>query len=404
MPRRDRISRLIGFNRYTVEKFWLHRGWAVVWLKRKTVSFRCPKCGKRYPVYHDRKDRHLRDLDLGRLKTLLVVKRHRINCTRCGRQKERFPFARPDARATKRFEAHLFRLTRDMSVKAAARLMRTDWRTVKDSEVRHIRGLLRKRDLDGVTHLGIDEVAEHKGQRYLTLVTDLLKRRVIWVGKNRDRTTLKRFFRWFGERRVRQLRVVVIDMHAPYEVEVAASVPGAVIVYDRFHVMKILNHAVDLVRRRVQNQMTPPERRAIKNKRYVILKSNENLSRRDRVRLKELLAVNEEISTSYILKEDFRGWFDQQSPALARAYLRDWIEKVRESGIPELLKFADLLRQRRRGLRNYFLHRVTNSLSEGFNNVVKTIKKVAYGFHDSDYFRLKILRMCGGLEIEDVDY
>jgi len=252
----------------------------VIRLKRKAVPFVCPMCGGRYLVYHDRLERSLRDLDLGRLRTMLLVKRHRIDCTRCGRQKERLPFARPDARATRRFEEHL---------------------------------------------------------------------------------------------------------------------------YDRFHVMKALNHAVDLVRRRVQKRMTPPERKIIKNKRYVSLKASENLSNKDRVRLKELPAVNEEISASYILKEDFREWFSRRSPAAARDHLRDWIGKVHDSGIPELLKFVELLHRRRRGLRNYFLHRVTNSLSEGFNNVVKTIKKVAYGFHDPDYFRLKILRQCGQIEAAEVD-
>lgn len=403
MPGRDQLSRIVGFNRYVVECVDFVEGWAAVSLKRKPGPFPCPRCGERYLFYHDRSDRFLRDLDLGRLKTLLVVKRHRFDCARCGRQKERLPFARPDARATRRFEVYLFRLTRDMSVKAVAELTQTDRRTVKDAEIRHIRGLLRKRKLDGITHLGIDEIAERKGHRYLTLVTDLNTRRVIWVGKNRDRRVLKRFFRWFGKERSRRLRGVVIDMHDPYELELIAQAPHVVIVYDRFHVMKILNHAIDLVRRRVQNEMTPPERKAIKNKRYVILKARENLSSKDRVRLKELLAANKEISAAYLLKEDFREWFGQRSPAAARTYLRDWIGKVRDSGIPELLKFVELLHRRRRGLRNYFQYRLTNGLSEGFNNVVKTIKKMAYGFHDSQYFRLKILRKCGRLEASDLD-
>ena len=397
------LTRLLGFRKYVAEQVDWFSGWITIRLKRKPGPYVCPRCGEQYLVYHDRLGRFLRDLNLGRRKTLLDVPQYRLDCDGCGRQRERLPFARPGARATHRFEQLLFDLTADMTVKAVARRTQTNWKTVKEAEVRYIRGLLRKRKLDGIRRLGIDEVAERSGHRYLTLVTDLDEHRVIWVGPGRSRGTLGRYFRWFGPRRTRELRVVVIDMHDPYALEIAAQAPKAAIVYDRFHVMKHLNLAVDLVRRRLQRQMPAADRRVIKNKRYVILKARENLTSKERVGLKELLGANEEISTAYILKEDFREWFGCDSRTDARAYLRDWVAKVQESGIPELLQFAELLHRRRRGLRNYFQYKLTNSLSEGFNNVVKTIKKMAYGFHDSDYFRLKILRKCGKLETEDID-
>ena len=103
------------------------------------------------------------------------------------------------------------------------------------------------------------------------------------------------------------------------------------------------------------------------------------------------------MSTAYILKEDLRVIFRRQDPRQARAELRDWKRRVRESNIPELLEYVKLLDRRRFGIMNFFKHRKTNGLSEGFNNVVKTIKKKAYGFHDWQYFSLKILRTCGKL-------
>jgi transposase len=401
MPSGDAITRIVGVQQYAVESWWRTRGWMVLFLKRRKPGFRCPGCGQKYFWYHDRRDRYIRDLNVGRYRTMLVVPHHRIDCDRCGRQKERLGFVRENGRCTRRFEAWMFALTRYMTVKAVARLLQVDWRRVKDAEVRHIRGLLRKRDLSGIRRVGIDEVSERRGHRYLTLVTDLDRRRVIWVGRNRDRAVLKRFFRWFGEERTRRLKVAVIDMHDPYETELLAQAPKVAIVYDRFHVMKLLNQAVDTIRRRIQNRATPAERKVIKNKRYLLLRASEDLQKNDRVRLKELLVANEEISTAYLLKEELREWFGCRHASEARRYLRDWIAKVRESGIAELLKFVRTLEVRRRGLRNYFRHRATNGLSEGFNNVVGTIKKMAYGFHDWHYFRLKILRMCGKLEPED---
>lgn len=398
MPTADAISRVVGLQRYVVEAIERFKDLLLLFLKLKRPGYRCPGCGQWFFLYHDRRDRFIRDLNLGRFKTLLVVPQHRIDCDRCGRQRERLPFLRQGARCTRRFEKWLFLLTRYMTVKAVSRLLGCDWEMVKDAEVRFIRALLRKRDLSGIRRIGIDEVSERRGHRYLTLVTDLDRRRVIWVGKNRDRAVLKRFFRWFGPERTKRLRLVVIDMHDPYEREIAKQAPHAVIIYDRFHVMKHLNDAVDKIRRRVQREMTPVDRRVIKNKRYLILKAAENLRKKDRVSLQELLDANREIATAYVLKEEFREWFRCRTPASARRYLRDWIGKVRESRIPELQEFLALLKRRRRGIRNYFRYHVTNGMSEGFNNVVKTIKKTAYGFHDSRYFRLKILRVCGKLE------
>jgi transposase len=285
-----------------------------------------------------------------------------------------------------------------MTVKDVSELMAVDWQMVKDAEIRHILGLLRKRDLDGITDLGIDEVSEKKGHRYLTLVTDITKRRVIWVGRGNDRAVLRKFFQWFGKKRTRHIKCVVIDMHDPCELELRKRCPRAKRIYDRFHVVKPLHFFIDRIRCRLYKELPPQGRRYIKNSRFLLLRHREDLSPKQSVRLKELLAVNETLNIAYILKEDLRSIFDIRDPRLARAEFRAWKRRVRESNIPELLEYLAMLNRRRFGILNFFKHRKTNGLSEGFNNVAKTIKKNAYGFHDWQYFRLKILRKCGKLE------
>jgi len=285
-----------------------------------------------------------------------------------------------------------------MTVKAVARLMGVDWEMVKDAEVRYIAGLLRKRDLKGITDLGIDEISEKKGHKYLTLVTDIQKRRVIWVGKNNNRKVLKEFFHWFGNKRTRRLKRLVIDMHDPFELEIRVHCPRAALIYDHFHVIKPLSFAIDNIRRRLQSQLPPEGRRFLKNSRYLLLRARENLSRNQRVRLKELLSVNETLSMAYILKEDLRGVFRLGDLREARTELKDWKRRARESKIPEIVEYVRMLNRQRYGILNFFRHHKTNGLSEGLNNVAKTLKKDAYGFHDWQYFRLKILRKCGKLE------
>ena len=399
MPDAHAITSFVGLQSYKVIRWERHhKSWIELWLEYRGKIYRCGRCGAILSKYRGRAWVRLRDLNIAKHLVYAWEPRRLGDCPQCGVGRVASRLARPFARCTRRFERWLFRLTRNMPVKDVSELAQVDWLMVKEAEIRHIRGLLRKRNLDGITDLGIDEVSEKKGHRYLTLVTDINGRRVIWVGRGRDRAVLTKFFRWLGKKRTRRIKCVVIDMHDPYEQEVRKRCRRARLIYDHFHIIKPLSLAIDLIRRRLQNELPPEGRRHLKNSRYLLLRPQEKLSLRQRVRLKELFAANEPLSVAYILKEDLRGIFRTWDSRAARVELRAWKRRVQESAIPELLEYVKMLNRRRFGILNFLKHRKTNGLSEGFNNVVKTIKKAAYGFHDWQYFRLKILRKCGKLE------
>jgi len=377
MPQPDRITAVLGFQKYRVVDFKrISKHRIELWLEAVGPTWRCPRCRQLLRHYYDREWATLRDLDLSCHRTVLHVRRHRVRCGRCGVLTVPLGIARPRARATKRFERWLFILTRTMPVSEVADLTEFDWEAVKAAEVRHIVGLLRKRDLEGIEDLGIDEVSEKKGHRYITLITDITKRRVIAVTRGRDRKALKRFFRWFGKRRCRRLKRFVIDMHQPYEDEIRAQCPRARIIYDHFHLSKLLHRGLDDLRRRLQAELPPDQRIHLKRSRYILLRRREDLSSGQRVRLRRLMRANTRLNRGYLLKEDFRGAFEEEDPVRARTALRDWKARVRESKIPELIEVVRTMNRRRHGILNFFRHRLTNGLSEGFNNVVKTVKKV----------------------------
>lgn len=403
MPDSHAITSFVSLQSHKVVRWKRHhKSWIELWVKFRGRTYRCGRCGQRFSRRHDEKLVRVRDLDISKHRVFLWLPRYRVECPRCGIRRVASAIVRLGARCTRRFERKLFVLTAYMPVKAVAEQERVHWTTVKDAEIRYILGLLRKRSFDGITELGIDEVSEKKGHRYLTLVTDLTKRRVIWVGRGNDGAVIRAFFRWFGTKRARRLKVVVIDMHDPYLLELRKQC-RAKIVFDHFHVIKPLSFAIDQIRRRQQNEMPPEGKRYLKHSRYLLLRPREDLTKSQAVRLKDLLAVNQTLSTAYLLKEDLRAVFRRLDPKVARAELREWKRRVRESAIPELLEYAKMLDRRRFGILNFFKHRKTNGLSEGMNNVVKTIKKNAYGFHDWQYFRLKILRKCGKLEEASFD-
>lgn len=400
MPHRHAITSFVGLQSHEVVRWKRHhKSWIELWIEYRGRTYKCGGCGQGFHHRHDEVLIRVRDLDISKHRVFLWLPRYRVCCPRCGIRRVTSVIVRQGARCTRRFERKLFVLTDYMPVKAVADQERVDWRTVKDAEIRYIVGLLRKRDLDGITDLGIDEVSEKKGHRYLTLVTDTVKRRVIWVGRGRDRAVLRSFFRWFGKKRTRRIRCLVIDMHDPYELEIRKQCRRAALIYDHFHVIKPLSLAIDNIRRRLQSELPPDGKRYLKGSRYLLLRNREDLTQKQYVRLQDLLRLpaNEILNAGYILKEDLRVVFRRLDPKQARAELRDWKRRARESGVPEILAYVKMLDRRRFGILNFFKHRKTNGLSEGFNNVVKTIKKSAYGFHDWQYFRLKILRKCGKL-------
>ena len=392
------IRSLLDLPGYVIERVERWSGWGRLTLVRRRPGFRCPRCRATYWSSQSGRWRALRDLDVARRHIEISVRVYRINCETCGLVEVPVPLARPYARCTKRLERHLFRLTKDSTVKAVATRMDIRWETVKDAEIRYIRGLLRKRNLDGITRIGIDEVSYKKGHKYLTLVTDLDGRRVIYATHGNDGKAISRFLKWFGPKRCRRIKVVVTDIHDPYLKVLRRRLSNAALVFDHFHVSKIVHDALDEIRRRLQRQLPPAGRSILKGQRYVLLRAREKLNSRQEVSLQEILDANTDLTKGYVLKEAFREVFKARNLRDGRKRLHAWEAQVRESGVPELLKVLGMIERRRSGIENFFQYRAANGMAEGFNNVVGTIKKQAYGFHDRDYLRLKILRVCGKLE------
>jgi transposase len=392
-----RVIPLLDLPRYEVVGVERWHGWAQLTIEPRRDGLRCPTCPRTVTGRQSRRMRALRDLDIGQRHVELVVPVDRIRCDTCGLAEVSMALARPHARCTKRLERRLYELTASMTVKAVAKLMAIDWDTVRDAEKRYIRGALRRRKLDGIRRLGFDEVSYKRGHRYLTLVTDLDAHRVIFVTQNRDGNAVKRFLAWFGKRRSGKVKVVVTDMHDPYLAVLRKRMPRAAIVFDHFHVSKAIHDALDEIRRRIQRELPPRDRKKIKGARYVLLRGSERLSGRQQVKLGELLTLNNDLTSGYILKEAFRDVFRAPTRKSGERRLKECKEQALESNVPELARVVAMLERRHKGVMTFFEHRVSNGMAEGFNNVVGTLRKQAYRFRDRDYLRLKILRVCGKL-------
>lgn len=360
--------------------------------KRKTSD--CPQCGKRCTRFEETHTRFARDLDAWGSKTFLIFPQRRIQC-KCGyRGMEKLEFIDPYCRCTKRMEEYVFMLCKIMTVYDAAELVKLSWHTVKNIDKKHINKLTVGLAQANPLRIGVDEVAYQKGHNYLTIVRDIDLGKVIWVGFSRTKETLDSFFRELGPIKSRAIQVAVVDMWDPYIASVKEHT-DADIVFDKFHISKKVNEALDSVRKQEFAQADPEERKEMKHKRFLILARNKNIEEEKREELDTLLKQNETLSKAYLLKEQVLNILDETELEIALKRLKKWMHNVTKSGIIAYDKVVNTLQHYLYGVLNYFKHHLTNAASEAINNKINVIKRRAYGFRDLEYFKLKIIQLCG---------
>ena len=248
---------------------------------------RCGVCGLRCREVHGiRKEREWRDLSMRKLPLKLRYRPRRVECPRCGVRVEDFPWAEPWARVTTALSNAVAVLARELSWQGTAREYGLDWKTVATIVKRAVKHGLANRARPPVHVIGIDEVSRRKGQVYLTVVYDLERRVLLWVGEDRTEEAVKKFFtEEMGRRRCHTLRVVCMDMWAPYAKLVRDHAVNAQILFDRFHIVKHLHEAVDAARRELWRRLTCKERVDFKGTRWLLLKNPWNLNSGQKERL-----------------------------------------------------------------------------------------------------------------------
>lgn len=354
----------------------------------------CDGCGQIAPTVHDVEDRWVRDLPIFDAETYLRVPRRRVLCPQCGPKLERLPWLHRYARVTTRLAESVARLCEVLPVKQVAVFFGLGWDAVKDIDKTSLELRLGPPDLDGLEVLAMDEFAIQKGHRYATVVIDPLRKRVLWVGRGRDRDGVRPFFEMLGPERCQGIKAVAMDMHAAFILEVQAHCPKAQIVFDLFHVVaKYGREVIDRVRVDEANRLRhdKPARRVIKSTRWLLLRNRETIpTREDRVRLGELLAANRSLCKAYVMRDELKHLWDYSAEGWARRAWQDWYHRAVRSRIAPLVTFAKRLKPYAQGILAHARWPLHTSLLEGINNKIKVIKRMAYGFRDDAYFFLKI--------------
>lgn len=368
-----------------------------VGVEREGSGFYCSECGTGNLFWHDRHERRVEDLPWAGRRVVLVFTRYRVDCPVCERVVvEQLPWVEVYHRHTRRFEETVYAWLKDgASVQKVAKAFGLHWETVKEIDKHFMQEEQSGEEwLSGLTHLGVDERSWGKGHRYLTIVSDLVKRRVVFVTEGRDQKALQRFYKKLRWKERKALQAVVMDMWQSYITATQRYAPQAKIVFDKFHVIKHLNEKLDTLRRQLQASLSKEDRLGMKHSRWILLKGKEHLKEREQSRLEQLAQINQPLYQAYLLKEDFReiltpGPLPEKLDALA-----EWFANAKATHLKPLQTFIEQCGRWFEGLLNYLRTGLTNALAEVLNNKIATIVKVAYGFRDKEYFKMKIIQAC----------
>lgn len=278
-----------------------------------------------------------------------------------------------------------------MTIEDVANNVKMHWNTVKDIEKEGLQRRYKNIDLSNVKKIAIDEFAVRKGHDYQTVIMDLETGKIVYVAEGRAGDCLDRFWRKVRKQNV-TLTAIAMDMWPAYINSVMEHVPGVPIIFDKFHIIKKLNEAIDDTRKALYAMETDlHKRKLIKGLRWLLLKKGYNLKDTGKKRLQEALKVNLPLAESYYLKEEINLLWEQKNQDKALEFLELWCESAEATGIKPLKKFSATLKAHRSGILNWFKHPISTSPLEGVNNKIKVLKRKAYGYRDMEFFNLKIL-------------
>lgn len=362
---------------------------------------RCPECGRRGIILRTMPEiRQWRDIPICGWSTWLQYYPREILCPTHGRIVEDIPWAERYARISYRFEHALLRYCQIMTQKAAAELLRISTSTLSDLLHRSITRLRDGHRIRGLRTIGIDEIAYAKGHKYATLVYDLDRSCVVWVAAGKGRETIDRFFKKVLSKYQReQIKRASCDMSETYIGAIKEHCPNAILVLDRFHIVKALNAAVDDVRKEQWQAASADQRKALKGLRWLLYRHSSTRSKKGSRTLKNLEKGNNRIYRAWRLKDEFEQLWDFKAPWAAERFLKNWTTAALRSRLEPLRKFVRTIRKHSTEVLAFVGSRLTNAIAEGLNRVIKMVNNRASGFRSLDAYIDMIFLTVGDVDI-----
>ncbi len=397
------LKALLAIKQVLVTGFEIECGSLILLVRPSWRKPRCSRCGLRRPGYDTLKTRDWRHLDFGGIQVHLRYAPRRVQCPRCGIVVERVPWSlHPSSWFTTRFEEAVAFFVQRCDKTAVSEIFGVTWKTVGRIVERVVERLRPEDPLDGLKRIGVDEISYRKGHRYLTVVVNHDTGRVVWAKKGKNTDTLIAFFKELGEQRCSAIEYVTIDMSKAYIKAVTDTLPKAQIVFDRFHVEKLVSEAMDKTRREEWQRLRsedPAAAERAKGLMWPMRKLPWNLTDKQHARMSTLQQDNAKLYRAYLLKSKLGDILDRRQPKVIESMLEGWVSWATHSRLPEFVRVGKTIRKYLAGIVAYAKHRLTNAVTEGMNNKVRLLTRRAYGFHSANATIAMMMLCCTGITI-----
>jgi transposase len=374
-----------------------------LWAVHDETRWPCPECQQLLPGFDHADERTWRHLDTCQFQTHLHARIPRVQCPTHGVKQVRVPWAEPRARFTMLMERLVIDVIRQCStLMGACRLLHITWDEAWQVLRRAVaRGQARK-PARAMRYVGVDEKAFRKHQRYHTVVCDLERSTVEYVAEGRGEASLAPFYASLTTEQRAALQAVAMDMWDPY---IKATREGLLdgqhrIVFDRFHIMRDITEAVDMVRKQEHRVLLRDTGSSIlTGTKYLWLYAGDHVPASRRPAFTALRRTNLKVSRAWAIKEALRPLWTYRQPAAVTRFFRDWYGWARRSQLEPIKRVAATLQRHLAGVLRYCRHRITNGVAEGLNSKIMTIKRKACGFRNPEHFTTAIYFHCGGLDL-----
>jgi transposase len=365
----------------------------------------CPVCSEGNDTtlckIHDRRqERVWRHLDTCQMKTYIHCHIPRIKCPHHGIKTIQIDWADAKVRFTHLFERLAIQMLQMSANRSqTANILRISWDELNRIMTRAVDRGLSRRNKEDILSIGMDEKSFLSGHRYVTIMTDNDGKRVIDVAENRDKNAVDTLWQGLSEKQRNNVQSICIDFWKAYIYGARCHAPQADIVYDRFHVTKYLNEAVDKVRKKEHRELRRKKDTSLSRTKYLWLKNPENWTAKDENRYAGLSKSQLAVGRAWNRKELFREFWSLTTVEEAKAFFKRWYFSATHSRLKPIIEVAKMLKRHLDGLLTWIKHHVTNGLAEGFNSKIQQIKSIARGFRDFNNYRIAILFHLGGLDM-----
>lgn len=371
-------------------------------LSSKTISINCHLdlasdtcscCLKPIRNFKSYRTHKLRDLDISGREVHLVVRVKQFYCADCNCYfTQTIPFADSNKSHTHRQEKWIFELSRKQPLSEVGAILNINSKTVErifyantlpDGDERY----------EGVTHLGIDELSWRKGKKdYICCLTNLKTGETVDILRTRNKEALIAHFQGIKLKNnvdfCQQIKVISCDFWGPFLDIGKTQFPNADVVGDRFHFTMYINKVLDQERKALRKAF--PEQELYKNIKWLLYRKMDTLSVEEKINLNKTFEITPQLEELYMLKNTFCNIFDMDiSVQNAMNQITEWVEYAQTVTNSFLQDFVAFFKRQTIPITNYFKHKISNAVTEGNNNILRTVKRFTFNMTNFDHFRAR---------------